>query len=108
MFVQNQKAHAHEILEITKTAHTFTLCMRLLFCAVLSVSGAIGTGAAVYALSISSPSLSTVDAFMASLTAFCLSLCLTMFSEHWTKAIQLVSLVCIAVLLACCTLLLLY
>ncbi|BFT29779.1 hypothetical protein D210916BOD24_09550 [Alteromonas sp. D210916BOD_24] len=106
MRVQQHKIYAHDVLHVTKIPSRLLgdICVRLLISGLLSGLGALGTTAAIYAISTYNGSSSISDAIMAGLTVFSLTLCLTVFSETWTKAVQSTALITTAVLLVSGTL----
>ena len=74
------------------------LCAHFIFCIIVSAVGAIGTGFAVFALSVNQATFSPADTIMPALTVFSLSLCLSWFSQSWGKALQSISLLSLIVL----------
>ena len=74
------------------------LCAHFIFCIIVSAVGAIGTGFAVFALSVNQATFSPADTIMPALTVFSLSLCLSWFSQSWGKTLQSISLLSLIVL----------
>lgn len=74
------------------------LCAHFILCMIVSAVGAIGTGFAVFALSVNQATFSPADTLMSALTVFSLSLCLSWFSQSWGKTLQSISLLSLIVL----------
>lgn len=74
------------------------LCTHFIFCIIVSAVGAIGTGFAVFALSVNQETFSPADTIMSALTVFSLALCLSWFSQSWGKTLQSISLLSLIVL----------
>lgn len=74
------------------------LCGHFVLCIIVSAISALGTGFAVFALSVNQATFSPADTIMSALTVFSLSLCLSWFSQSWGKALQSISLLSLTVL----------